>query len=743
MRSRLLLLNRSTRQNKSFGLLLLGLLAGALYLPITLQMMLGTGFLQQMSQSVTLYFFPLCWSALGLGFLPTHSAGNGKFHYTAAGLLALFLICSLTLPLQIDSQKLLIFRIVVCWIPAGFLYFILGRELSSQLSQSDAKVHIRYGIFLIGLVIGGAVIDQAVPYFGGNGIILFLICALLLSQVRPAVALGANIILIVTLLCLDADLHVERLRNVGSYTPSHIQIDGSTKKDARSFLINYATAFDHLAWNRRGQTFFYRDEESRAFLWILNLQVEHILPFDQEGPDGRFIHSRFQKGEKVVLIGVGAGRSLSSIPAEALGKNIFAIERDQNTVDLTRRNSLNRYTSTVSYLVADGRGFIERSQAKWNWIYLESALDQSNASPFQLLQPQNLYTKEAIDTYIDRLENGGTLVFEIYKFNKKYRKKITEAITSHLETKTDQGVQTLFLQSKVRESDGSSTFWALVRKGGRPLHELIRHEEGEFAVLEPGSVIPHACHSKYSDGSPFIDWMCMPERQKVRLFVLTLLVLAFFAGAAEALRGRLRRNAERIPPLRFVFLFQSIAHCFIFLAINYKLRSLFTDEIGTFYVFNYTTALVGAIASFFIHQLVRRAQRVSLKFVMVALVVSLAWLSWTLSLPVTFEGSVVTRVLMFLLGVSPLYFFSSILFHETLGYARRYPSGLREAFFYDSIALLPAYAILPWILFEQGIATLLLSALAFYGLSLLLLYRQVIVPGRAEPNVDLDQVTAA
>jgi hypothetical protein len=686
-------LSKSTRY-----LFWLGALAGAIYLPIVLQIMLGSGFLRQVSQSVTLYFFPVCWAALGLGFLPGKSSGIVK---RAAGLIVLFLCCSLFFPIQVDSETRLLLRIAACWIPAGVLYFLIGREFSARVQGAGHRVHLYYGIFLLGFVAGGVFSDQAVVWLGGNGLLLFLSGVLLLSPLRLAFALPGT--LLVVFAASKADVHVERRRNVGHYeaTDSARQI-----REERNYLINHAVAFDKLAWNRRGQTFYYLDEKSNSYLWILNLQMEHRLPLDQKRDSREFIHSRFLPGERVLLIGAGSGRSLASIGA---GAEVTAVERDENTVRLLRESGINPFFNKVQFIAADGRAVAERLK-NWNWIVLESAVDQRNFSPFQILQAQGLYTPEAVGSYLNHLNDSGTLVVEIHRADYRPRWNAATAVARALESRPD--VQKLY----VRSVDGPRSLWLLARKGFDPLQNLVAGQRLE--IVEPGALAPAACVGHYSDRAPFLDWMCLPNKAKPWLLVLSLGFFALFLFCAAYGRRFLAVAKGREPSGPLVFLFQSVSHCFIFLAVCYQLRGVFGDEIQTFYVFNYTTALIAAAASFVVFALIERNKSIPRIMVVGAMAASALWMLWVLSRP---ELHSFISLPVFVAGVVPFYFFSALYFHELIKWARERSLGIQEAMLYDSLAFLPAYAVLPWLLFEFGIPALLGGGFACFAISVLLL----------------------
>jgi len=698
---------------------LVGLLTGAVYLPITLQMLLGSGFLAQTTQTVTFYFFPLCWAILGLGFVIPNRLPPRSFLPVLAGLLTLFLLCSLMLPLQVDSQATMALRIFVCWIPAALIYLILGQQLSLLIADQGHEVHILYGVFLLALTLGGIFSDQAAVYLGGNGLILFLIVAAVLCRAPVLLAFGGTAVAASALVYLNLDFQIERQRNVGTYdgTPSPKR-NQERRESARNYFRNYSGAFDRLAWNRRGMTFFYHEKESQFLVGVLNLQDEHT--FSLVDNYARFPHAYFRSGQQAVLIGVGSGRSLTSIPEEVLGANIAAVERDQNTVRLMKQNGVNPRVTQVNYLASDGRAFVEQSQRRWDWIVLESAIDQRNTSPFQIFQPYNLLTKEAIDSYLAKLNDGGTLVLEVNRLNESRVTRVLPAIR-YLESLAGSDLQVLHaLEEPQAATDGVRLLFA-ARKSREPIELSSIANPQTFRAIGPKDLPRKRCSNNYSDASPFLDWMCMSHKRKRRLLAFALIggVLSVLGIGFLHSRNIGEQRAEPRPfPLTGVFLFQSLGHGLLFVGLCYWLRSSFGDEISTFYVFTYLTTVIAATASFFIYYLKASAAKLSLPSVAVALVLAFTWLCFALGQDVTASGPLWLRLASLLAAVFPFYFFSSLLFHLTLQYAGHFPGGVRKAFLFDSVALLPAYCLIPWVLFEFGINSLVFTAAGFYTLLL-------------------------
>ncbi len=719
-------------QSAFLGIFATGLLAGASYLPITLQMLLGTGYLQQTTQTITFYFFPLCWAVLGLGFVIEARHGRAQFPLMASVLLLLFLACSLILPLNVDSQGLLAVRILVCWIPAALLYFLLGQELNSYLTEAGARVHYLYGLFLVAMAVGGVFSDQFVKVIGGNALLILL--AVMILSTRFSWKRGVGLVLATGLVLHFAklDLRIERLRHVAHNTNLDDltqDLGESKKKSALSHLSHYSRAFDQIAWNRRGMTFLHKDNDAQAYMGILNLQAEHQFPFVRDPLRRQAHHSLFTKDHDIIFVGVGSGRTVWSLPSELATKKVFAIERDGNTVRLMRSNGINPQLPFVNFLDHDGRAFIEQSKKQWDWIVLESSVDQRNTSPFQLFQPHNLYTPEAIRTYWDRLKEGGTLVIEINRPEDKGRRWIPTAIAGSLDSIVDPRAQTLYVMKNPNPAKGApGPLLMHLRKGGDPLSLAGLKIDASARIEQSSDLFSRPCSDRYSDAMPFLDWMCMLPPNRTHIFFYTCWMLGILLVGFFVNEFLLSQKSLGITQMKSVFVLQSIAHCFLFLGVSYLLRSAFQDEIGTFYVFTYATTLMASLASFYVDRRLSRGQLVRFAPTAVAMIFSLAWLFLILNLGIDSIPQLFVRFFVLVLAVFPFYFFSSLMFHVNLQRAVNFQNGLRQAFLYDSLALVPAYLLVPWILFERGIPTLIFSAAGIYLVMLVLAWRQRGIP---------------
>lgn len=705
------------RSSNNFGALaLIGLLAGAVYLPLTLQVLLGSGFLNQVSQSVTVFFFPVCWAVLGLGFLVRPA--KYSFAWISSLWLFIFLLSSLAMPLRVDSNKLLLVRLLSCLIPACAWYFSLGRELNRRFVAGSNDVHLSYGVFMLGLAGGYALADQVVPVFGGNGTLVFLIAAAPLVSISPALAICAIPVLAGMIYFFGVDYKLERHRNVSEYSTSAAESGISVTKSSKGFLANYEKSFDQVKWNRRGQTLFAWNAEVNGHYWFLNLEREHLLPknTDHENLQRRVAHRQVRVGERTLLIGVGSARSLMALPKESLGKNIFAIERDTNTVELISERGINPLTRSVNYIAADGRGFLEKSSGKWDWIIIESALDQSKNGLGHLFSPNNLYTKEALNLYLSRLSETGTLVIEVNRPLSTYRFRLSQAIINVLQEST-WADKTRYLASADDVPWEDGLFLAVTRKGNAPL-EIDEGPNSFVKEIFPVADRPN-CLKSYADAVPFSKWMCMSPKWRSVFNWISIGILSFFVLVLAFVGGR---SGLKNQGLRQAFLFQGIGQTFGFIAVNYYLRAMFVDEIFTFYVFTIASTLTHAAAAFTMSWLHAKKLRPAKTGLGIALAVSALTMFALLGLPAVFEGSLIIRGVLFLAAIVPFYFLSSLLFNETLQTAIERGLPLREAFMYDAIAVIPAYAVLPFLLFDLGIVAVAVAAGAAFAIGLLLVF---------------------
>ena len=118
--------------------------------------------------------------------------------------------------------------------------------------------------------------------------------------------------------------------------------------------------------------------------------------------------------DKVLILGAGAGKDVLMAHLAGAG-SITAVEINPQLVDLTR--DLGGYNGDVYDLpgvetvIADGRTYAERSDAQYDLIYANLVYSQAAAPGHSALAESYIFTREALQTYWDRLSESGRIGF--------------------------------------------------------------------------------------------------------------------------------------------------------------------------------------------------------------------------------------------------------------------------------------------------------------------------------------------
>jgi hypothetical protein len=700
---------------------LLGMIVGATYLPVTLQITVGSGFLGFAAQVITFFFFPVCWAAFGLGLAFPAWRGGRKAIGLGGLALSCFLVLGLKLPLFVDQQGWLLFRLLVCLVNAMIVYLLFGQISATIFEKGAAAYHRLYGFFMLGCVAGGLSSDRLVELLGANSLLVFLAGSLLLAAITPAAGAVGSALLLVGLWSSNADLHLERLRNVGSARSAGSLTAQTDAYAAESALREYSTKLEHLAWNRRGMSLIYKTPEQQQYAALVNLRSEFNVLSDPErdSRNGRkLVYSLIEPGQRAALIGAGAGSSLHYLLPEARTKNIHSVEREGNLVKLTRQLQLNPLLQYVNYVAAEGRAFVEKSGLVWDWIVLESAIGQKNSNPLLLFMPNYLYTREGINLFLSRLGERGTLVVEVNRPSHRRREHYLEAIEYALEQRSLPGFAGYIVSEVAPHSrDAPMQTLLVLTKNPQLGPKLIAGNSPSIKVSALSSRNVNACTTTHTDDSPFLDWACYDDRLRLLTLVGSCLMTLFLLGVAVPRFIVLRR---REAPLPFSALSAlaclSMGQTMLFLAVAYRVRSVFLDEVASFFALIFFSTAVSGVASLLSHGVLLklgewdRRGRVLLCCVLAALPASIGYLYWLTGVPAFHSGSFIVRAAFFALAIAPSFFLLTAFFHLLWHAAVKDSGNVREALVVDAIAIVPAYALIPLILFQFGISALFAGA---------------------------------
>jgi len=127
-----------------------------------------------------------------------------------------------------------------------------------------------------------------------------------------------------------------------------------------------------------------------------------------------YIPYLLNENAEVAILGSGGGRDvLQAVLGGA--KSIDAIDINHSTVqavkDMGRYNGDIYGNSKVNVIVGDGRSILEKSNKKYDIIFLSMVMTGAAQANGYALAENYIYTKEAVQTYYDHLKPNGKLVF--------------------------------------------------------------------------------------------------------------------------------------------------------------------------------------------------------------------------------------------------------------------------------------------------------------------------------------------
>ncbi len=127
-----------------------------------------------------------------------------------------------------------------------------------------------------------------------------------------------------------------------------------------------------------------------------------------------YIPYLLNENAEVAIIGSGGGRDvLQAILGGA--KRVDAIEINRSTVqavkDMGSYNGNIYENPKVNVMVGDGRSILEKSNKKYDTIFLSMVMTGAAQANGYALAENYIYTKEAVQTYYDNLKPNGKLIF--------------------------------------------------------------------------------------------------------------------------------------------------------------------------------------------------------------------------------------------------------------------------------------------------------------------------------------------
>ncbi|MFA6238917.1 MAG: hypothetical protein WC635_16390 [Bacteriovorax sp.] len=564
-------------------LILLGLILGLLHLPLVLEISLSNSLFFGISKNFLILLYPLSVAMMGIGAV----------FFNRTSFRDSLIIISLSLFGFMGSNILIPNNIVdILFIPAHIFfqsifliinYVFIGGIYANLISKTkEENTFLAAWIFhSVALGVGYWASDFIVESVGPSAFILSAAISFLLLPWFKKFSFALFLIIMLLSYFFRLDYFIEsNRRNFEKYAKSDedselIKNEGNKRNSGQ---------LEFIQWTRRGQMRVYDTPTGEFDFYydlIRSLSVHDISTTAQDNPDKykksnlmRYIaYNYFPKGSRLAIIGFGGGKSLAYIESDNLSENIFGIEINKSAVLFSRdlhpelsNNKIKKITSIIS----DGRHFIEKSQEKFDLIYLESALNQIKITSLGIYSTSSLHTQEAIDLYINKLKENGLLIFEVRTGRQKGTKeKLIEQTYENIKKYSP------FL---IFEGQKAATF--VLAKNEETLNKFKDALPMPFYLNTFRDSInsDQACSQKLTDSRPFIVWNCADEEFKD--YIIKSSYIIFFITTLIVFLINHFKSVSREKTAYFYMI--GVAHSLFTFHTFYVWRSYYGDDLITF-----------------------------------------------------------------------------------------------------------------------------------------------------------------
>ncbi len=327
-----------------------------------------------------------------------------------------------------QDSRLPAVRATVSYLYLVIPFFFAGIGVAAALEGSGRVVSRRYAVNMIGSALGALLAMPVIRGFGGAGVVLVAAGlafagggALLFGRGRTAGAAGAGLAAVASFALLGVgervlpfpcasgktlDFELDRGADhlVSIWDPiCRIDVVGDEATDPMLRLYQDGDA----------PTWIPSDAKlNRDGLMLNHMALGYLLTFDPATRSSR---------DDALVIGVGGGLDLKT--ALLMGaKRVTGAEINRSTATMMRER-FGAYTGhvyddpRVTIEVADGRSVVARSDQKYDIIQITGADTYAAlASGANIVAESYLYTQEAIDDYLDHLNDDGVVCVLRWRF---------------------------------------------------------------------------------------------------------------------------------------------------------------------------------------------------------------------------------------------------------------------------------------------------------------------------------------
>ncbi len=598
---------------------LIGLLLGLLHLPLSLEISVSLTRHGSMVRSLLLLLYPVALALTGMGAAlaqsrPETASRPGPLRLAGASLL-FFLLAALRSNFLSPDGVVLVISALLHLLALGAWFLLLGFSLAGAITREkswdESHVGIAWALHLLGLVVGYLCSEILVVHVGPNALLLSAGASLLLWPRYGLVLMGAALVL-----CqgLDVDMNLEVHRQLQGW--EQIDADNAARREqdysrqrARRILAA-ETELVYLGWSRFGQVRVLQTDNSR-YLVLYNLKRQYdVKPFEvgdnrQSDIDTSEVaghwrlrdtfYSLFAADEKLLIIGVGSGRGSAHLDFEP-SSTVTLVERDAAAARYFAEVNpeINDHLfSQVNFEVADGRHVVETSGGSLDAIVIESARYQPPHSMLPASSPFYLFTREAIATYLEKLNESGVLAIEFTRTTDGAKNALVPA-------QVLDSLQALGATYTVYNTEPRESILLLASPPGGDLEQWTNRMDPEALGTHTRSWEPIkerlASRLALTDAHPFVGWQALRDEARHTLFAVAggILLLGLL-GLGLLYRFRPRQEG-RWNGLGFCFLV-GIAHALVTMHTFYTWRSYYGDELLTILRLMVAFLITGALGA--------------------------------------------------------------------------------------------------------------------------------------------------
>ncbi|WP_425449376.1 hypothetical protein [Dethiothermospora halolimnae] len=328
--------------------------------------------------------------------------------------------------------------------------FIIGGMILSLVFSKHNKISNKlYFADLLGSTLGSILLIPLMDNLGFMATVFFIGSMGLLSTLLFSIWEGINkktyiygiVFFILSILLVERSFLLGIEKNFVSYFTSPITSLAYTKEHIdENVNISYTqwnsvARTDVLEMNSDHKTII-TDGGASAPMIKFNGDLKSVEHLKKEI---NYLPFSIGNNKETLIIGSGGGKDIL-LALLGKSKNIDGVEINSSTVDAVKHfkeynGDIYNYKG-VNNFVDDGRNFIEKTNKKYNNIYLSMVMTNTANNGGLSLSENYIYTKEAVREYFDHLEDDGYLSFMFHG-----AQDMTRGINTAIEVLLERGIK--------------------------------------------------------------------------------------------------------------------------------------------------------------------------------------------------------------------------------------------------------------------------------------------------------------